>query len=170
MLDHLERLVKTAKELHAQWKCWAPPTEQKDFQCRIWGLEQVFLTLTSRKVDLYSSKSHRRCRKSGDCSLSSISYSTPAIKLKPTFLPKFTGIRCDFHWSEEIGKPFRDKGSQLGQKKSKSSSYLTAWMTKLQAIFAWCPIIQQMISFAFWRTVLEAKLPSPLRAPEASSS
>ncbi len=128
MLGHLERLVKTAKELHTQWTCWAPLTEQKDFQCRIQGLEQVFLMLTSRKVDFIQAKA----REDGERVVTSafISYPTPAIKLKPTSLPKFTDIRRDFH-GEEIGKPFKDKGSQLGQKKSKSSSYLTAWMTKL---------------------------------------
>lgn len=56
MFDYMERLVKRAKELHTQWKCWAPPAEQKDFQLRVRGLEQIIPKLMSRKAEFIQAK------------------------------------------------------------------------------------------------------------------
>lgn len=40
-----------AKELHTQWKAWASPAEQKDFQALIGGLELALPKLNSRTSD-----------------------------------------------------------------------------------------------------------------------
>lgn len=51
MFDYLKGLTKRAKELHTQWKCWAPPAEQKYFQLRVCGLEQIIPKLMSRRAE-----------------------------------------------------------------------------------------------------------------------
>lgn len=56
MFDYMEKLVKRAKELHTQWKCWAPPAERKDFQLRVRDLEQIIPKLMSRKAEFIQVK------------------------------------------------------------------------------------------------------------------
>lgn len=56
LFDYLERLVKKAKDLHKQWKFWAPPAEQKDFQWCIHHLKQAISKLISRKADFIQAK------------------------------------------------------------------------------------------------------------------
>ncbi|XP_051232860.1 uncharacterized protein LOC127350364 [Dicentrarchus labrax] len=90
MFDYMERPVKRAKELHTQWKCWAPPAEQTDFQLRERGLEQSIPKLMSRKAEFIQAKAEDTERVGSGAS---ISYPSSAIRLKPTSLPKFTGIR-----------------------------------------------------------------------------
>lgn len=100
MFNYLEGLIKRAKELHTQWKCWAPPAEQKDFQLRVRGLEQIIPKLMSRKAEFIQVRAKEDTERAENAA--SISHPTSAIRLKPIALPKFTGIRRDFHrWKRD---------------------------------------------------------------------
>ncbi len=91
MIGQLEKLVKAAKEVHKHWKCWAPPAEQQQFQSRIKDLETILPNLTIRQADFTGA--HVRGETSRLSTTSNSSVATPAIKLKPAVLPKFSGIR-----------------------------------------------------------------------------
>lgn len=51
MLNHLQGLVKTAREVHGWWKQWVPPDVQRDMQSHLKGLELHTPKLVSRKAD-----------------------------------------------------------------------------------------------------------------------
>ncbi len=100
MIGQLEKLVKAAKEVHKHWKCWAPPAEQQQFQSRIKDLETILPNLTIRQADFTGA--HVRGETSRLNTTSNSSVATPAIKLKPAVLPKFSGIRREFHrWKKD---------------------------------------------------------------------
>ncbi len=54
----------------------------------------------------------------------SISYPPPAIKLKPTSLPKFTGIRRDFHRWRRDWEALQRQGEPTGSKEVKKFQLL----------------------------------------------
>ncbi|KAL1250910.1 hypothetical protein QQF64_018706 [Cirrhinus molitorella] len=115
-LDHLERLVKTAKGLQK-----APFVEQKDFQCRMRLLEQTLLKLISRKADFIKAKAKEDSER---VTAAYICYPTPAIKLKPTSLPKFTGIRHDYHRWRRDWEALQRQGEPTGSKEVKKFQLL----------------------------------------------
>lgn len=39
--EEVPGLSEQQKVLHTKWKCWVPPTEQKDFQLLVQELEQI---------------------------------------------------------------------------------------------------------------------------------
>ncbi|KAI7792395.1 gag-pol fusion polyprotein [Triplophysa rosa] len=132
MLDHLERLVKTAKELYIKWKCWAPPAEKKDFQHRIRGLEQVLLKLISRKTDFI----HVRVKEEARNVVSAASISSiPVIKLKPTSLPKFTGIKRDFYRWRRDWETLQKQVEPTGSKEVKKFQLLDSLDEKITRDF-----------------------------------
>lgn len=59
MIGQLEKFVKTAKEVHKHWKCWAPPAEQQQFQIRIQGLETILPKLSIRQADFTGARQRR---------------------------------------------------------------------------------------------------------------
>ncbi|XP_038145790.1 uncharacterized protein LOC119786474 [Cyprinodon tularosa] len=117
MFDCMERLVKKTKELYTQWKCWAPPAEQKEFHLRVRELEQMVPKLMSRKAEFIEAKAKESAGKT--LSTSSISYPTSVIKLKPTSLPKFTGVRRDFHRWRRDWEALQSQGEPTGSKEVK---------------------------------------------------
>ncbi|XP_047221695.1 uncharacterized protein LOC124868446 [Girardinichthys multiradiatus] len=113
----MERLVKKAKEQYTQWKCWAPPAEQKDFHLRVRELEQIVPKLMSRKAEFIEAKAREDAGRVA--SASPISYPTSAIRLKPTSLPKLTGIRRDFHLWKRDWEALQSQGEPTGSKEVK---------------------------------------------------
>ncbi|KAJ0068903.1 hypothetical protein NL108_014013 [Boleophthalmus pectinirostris] len=108
MVKHLGTLVGRAKTLHTQWKCWAPPPEQKDLQSRVSDLERALLKLTARKVQFIQARVKDRLS-------STIDYiATPAIKLNVTHLPKFPGMKCDFYlWKKDWEEQQEQRAREL---------------------------------------------------------
>lgn len=129
MFDYMERLVKRAKELHTQWKCWAPPAERKDFQLRVRGLEQIIPKLMSRKAEFIGAKAKEEAERV--VSAASISYPTANIRLKPTSLPKFTGIRRDFHSWKRDWETLQRQGEPTGSKEVKKFQLLDSLDEKI---------------------------------------
>lgn len=129
MFDYMERLVKRAKELHTQWKCWAPPTEQKDFQLRVRGLEQMIPKLMSRKAEFIEAKAKEDIERV--VSAASINYPASTIRLKPTSLPKFTGIRRDFHRWRRDWEALQRQGEPTGSKEVRKFQLLDSLDEKI---------------------------------------
>ncbi|XP_049606772.1 uncharacterized protein [Syngnathus scovelli] len=128
LFDYMERLIKRAKELHTQWKCWAPPAEQKDFQLRVRELESIIPKLMSRKAWFIGAKAKEDVERS--VSAASISYPT-AIRLKPTPLPEFTGIRRDFHRWKRDWEALQRQGEPTGSKEVKKFQLLDSLDEKI---------------------------------------
>lgn len=78
-----------------------PPAEKKDFQLCVRGLEQIIPKLMSREVEFIQAKAKEDTERAENAV--SISHPTSAIRLKPTSLPKFTGIMHDFHCGKRLG-------------------------------------------------------------------
>lgn len=86
MIEHLGELVKRAKDLHTQWKSWAPAEEQQQLQARVRELERALMKLTARKAEFIKVRGKE----------------APATELKPASLPKFPGSGGDFHrWKSD---------------------------------------------------------------------
>lgn len=122
MFDYMEKLVKRAKELHTQWKCWVPPAERKDFQLRVRNLEQIIPKLMSRKAEFIQAKAKEDAERV--VSAATINYPTAAVRLKPTSLPKFTGIRRDFHRWKRDWEALQRQGEPTGSKEVKKFQLL----------------------------------------------
>lgn len=131
MFDYMEGLVKRAKELHTKWKGWAPPAEQKDFQLRVRELEQIVPKLMSKKAEFIEAKAKEDAERV--VSAASISYPTSisAIRLKPTSLPKFTGIRRDFHRWRGDWEALQRQGEPTGSKEVKKFQLLDSLDDKI---------------------------------------
>ncbi|KAJ8278530.1 hypothetical protein GJAV_G00088610 [Gymnothorax javanicus] len=129
MFDYMERLVKRAKELYTQWKCWAPPVEQKDFQLRVRELEQFIPKLMSKKAEFIQAKAKEDAERV--VSAASISCPASAIRLKPTSLPKFTGIRRDFHRWKRDWEALQRQGEPIGSKEVKKFQLLDSLDEKM---------------------------------------
>ncbi|KAK7898939.1 hypothetical protein WMY93_019792 [Mugilogobius chulae] len=102
-LSNLEAVVKTAKIEHDRWSFWSPPAEQTDFRKRLRELELSLSKLVSRKAAFIQAKIKEDREEAKTPPLVSLqTFQTPAIKLMPTALPKFTGIKRDYYrWRKE---------------------------------------------------------------------
>lgn len=56
MLNHLQKLVETAKETYSRWKRWVPLDEQESFQKHLRTLELLVPKLVSRKADFIQAR------------------------------------------------------------------------------------------------------------------
>ena len=100
-LNHLEKLIRTAKTTYEKWQRWAPKAEAKDIIERLRALEHCVPALISRTADFIEAKEEER-RSGLSLPTQTVPYAAPAIKLKPTSLPKFTGNKRAFYrwWKE----------------------------------------------------------------------
>ncbi len=114
--------MKAAKEVHKHWKCWAPPAEQQQFQSRIKDLETILPNLTIRQADFTGA--HVRGETSRLSTTSNSSVATPAIKLKPAVLPKFSGIRREFHRWKKDWEALQMQGEPTGSREVKKFQLL----------------------------------------------
>lgn len=119
-IEHLGELVKRAKDLHIQWKSWAPPEEQKEVQTRVRKLERALLKLTARKAEFI------KVRGKQDRSSSTITdyAALPATQLKSTSLPKFPGTRGDFHRWRKDWEALQEQGDPTGSREVKKIQLL----------------------------------------------
>ncbi|KAK7933141.1 hypothetical protein WMY93_004037 [Mugilogobius chulae] len=121
MLNHLEILVKRAKESHDHWRFWAPPAEQQDFSCRMRELELQLPQLVSKKALFIQAKLKEDAKKPP---VTLQAYSVPTIKLMPTALPKFTGVKRDFYRWRKEWEALQQQGEPTGSKEVKKFQLL----------------------------------------------
>lgn len=120
MIAHLGELVKRAKDLHTQWKSWAPPEEQQQLQTRIRKLDRGLMKLTSRKAEFIKVGG-----KEDNPNFTTTGYTTtPATQSKPASLPKFPGTRGDFHCWRKDWEALQKHGDPTGSKEIKTVQLL----------------------------------------------
>lgn len=129
MLDHLEKLVRVAREAHLQWSRWAPPPEKIDFDSCLKELELCFPKLASRKAMLIQAAGIKK-----DIERMPIVASptqVAAIKLKATSLPKFTGNKRDFYRWRKEWEALQRQGEPTGSKEVKKFQLLDSLEDKV---------------------------------------
>ncbi len=101
-LIHLERLVSRAVETLSSWERWIPTTK-KDIKSRVKQLRVENNGLVSRTGEFITARNVERSSQISspivpNTALQTMPF-TPVVRLKPTRLPKFSGIKRDFfHW------------------------------------------------------------------------
>lgn len=104
MVEHLGELVKRAKDLHTQWKSWAPAEEQQQLQTRVRELERALMKLTARKAEFIKVRGKEA--------------------LKPASLPKFPGKRGDFHRWRKDWEALQELTDPTGSKEVKKAQLI----------------------------------------------
>ncbi|XP_056127200.1 uncharacterized protein LOC130104596 [Rhinichthys klamathensis goyatoka] len=122
MIEQLEKLLKAAKEVHRHWKCWVPPAEQQQFQSRIKDLETILPKLTIRQAEFIGAHVREETSRLSTTSISRVT--TPVIKVKPAALPKFSGIRREFHRWKKDWEALQMQGEPTGSKEIKKYQLL----------------------------------------------
>lgn len=131
MLNHLGELVKAAREAHVRWNRWAPSAEQKDLKSRLRELEVCLPKLVSRKAEFIQAKVEQDSERAG----AAHSSPRPAIKLKPTSLPKFAGSKRDFHRWRKEWEALQKQGEPTGSKEVKKFQLLDSLDDKVAREF-----------------------------------
>lgn len=120
MLAHLAELVKRAKDLHIQWKSWAPPAEQQKLQTQVRELERALLKLTAKKAEFIKVQG-----KEDRPNFTTTGYTcTASLQVKPASLPKFPGTRGDFHRWRKDWEVLQEQGDPTGSSEIKKFQLL----------------------------------------------
>lgn len=112
-----------AKEEHQNWNRWAPPSEQKDFDCRIRELEVHLPKLVSQKAALIKAVSIKKDTEQEPISVCS-SAPVATIKLKATALPKFASNQRDYYRWRKEWEALQKQGEPTGSKEVKKFQLL----------------------------------------------
>ena len=131
MLNHLQKLMETAKETYSRWKRWVPLDEQESFQERLKTLELLVPKLVARKANFIQA----RIKKDTEGLIltgNAFSYPSPAIRLKPTALPKFTGNKRDFHRWKKDWEALQKQGEPTGSSEVKKAQLLDSLEDKIR--------------------------------------
>ena len=100
MLNHLQDLTKTAKGLHDRWKRWIPSDQKRVIQDRLRELDLTVPVLVSMKAEFIQVKLKEEDKR--QTWTAPLNPTMPTIRLKPIALPKFSGVKRDFHrWRKD---------------------------------------------------------------------
>lgn len=125
MLNNVEGLVKTVKETFRKWNRWIPDAERMDLQQRTRGLEACVPKLVSGKATLMQATLVQEESEGAPC------LKSPAIKLRPTALPKFDGNKRNFYsWKKDWGALQR-QGEPSGSKEVRKFQLLDSLEEKV---------------------------------------
>lgn len=126
MIEHMGELVKKAKELHTQWKSWAPPEEQQQLQTRVRELERALMKLTARKAEFIKVRGRNKPSPS-------ITKQTaaPATQTKSDSLPKCPGPRGDFYSWKKDWELLQRQGDPTGSGEVKKAQLLKSVDSKI---------------------------------------
>lgn len=130
MLDHLEGLVKAAKETNSHWNRWAPAMEQMDLTRRMRELEICLPRLVSGKAALIQAKVERD-RQPVATTGATQGQSVLAIKLRPTALPRFDGSRRSFYRWRKDWEALQSQGEPTGSVEVKKFQLLDSLEDKV---------------------------------------
>ncbi len=123
MLNHVQELVKTAKEVHNQWKRWVPSDAHRELQSHLRGLELHIPRLVCRKADFILAQIKEDTKRQAQVA-GGLIYPMPNIKLKPTALPRFTGNRRDFYRWKRDWDALQKQGDPTGSREVKKVQLL----------------------------------------------
>lgn len=125
MLSNLEGLVKTAKEAISRWSRWISDAERPDLQQRMRGVEGWLLELISGKANLLQAKLEH------SWSPEATSHPSPAIKLRPTALPRFDGNKRNFYLWKKEWEALQKQGEPTGSKEVRKFQLLDSLEEKV---------------------------------------
>lgn len=126
MLHNLEGRVKAAKEAVRKWTRWIPDVERTDFQQRMRDMEACLLELVSGKAALMQAKlEQRKLPEETPCS------QLPAIKLRPTALPRFDGNKRNFYLWKKDWDALQKQGDPTGSKEVRKFQLLDSLEEKV---------------------------------------
>ena len=117
MLTHLRDITRTAKERHDRWKRWIPSDRKKDIQDRLKELDLTIPVLVSRKAEFIQVKLKEEDKQ--QTRTVPPNPPMPSIKLKATALPKFSGIKRDFHRWRKDWEALQRQGEPTGSREVK---------------------------------------------------
>lgn len=129
MLNHLQKLVETAKETYSRWKRWVSLDEQESFKEHLRTLKLLGPKLVSRKADF----TQARIKKDTEILAltgNAFNYPSPAIRLRPTALPKFTGNKRDYRWKKHW-ETLQKQGEPTGSSEVKKVQLLDSLEDKI---------------------------------------
>lgn len=123
LLNHLKELVKTAKDVHCQWKRWISPNVQEEIQSKLQKMELCIPQLVSKKAYFIQAKIKEDIERLSRTPSTS-NYLPPIVKLKPTTLPKFTGIKREFYRWRKDWEALQNLGEPTGSREVKKIQLL----------------------------------------------
>ncbi|XP_059209564.1 uncharacterized protein LOC131988465 [Centropristis striata] len=124
-LNHLKELAKTAKEAYSRWSQWVPPDAKQGCQSRLRELDLHIPRLISKTADVIQARKEEDAERQIWTPTPSYSQpSIPAIRLKPTALPKFTGNKRDFHRWRKDWEALQRQGEPTGSREVKKVQLL----------------------------------------------
>ncbi len=117
-LIHLERLVSRAVETLSSWERWIPTTEKKDIESRVKQLRVENNGLVSRTGEFTTACNVERSSQISspivpNTALQTMPF-TPVERIKPTRLPKFSGIKRDFFCWKKDWESLQKQGEPTG--------------------------------------------------------
>ncbi|XP_036006859.1 uncharacterized protein LOC118567017 [Fundulus heteroclitus] len=130
ILNHLKELVNTAKEVHSRWKRWIPQDAQKVIQDKLRGIDCYVPRLVSRTAEFIQTKIKMDDQRQTEIGIYS-NYPLPAIKLKPTALPRFSGNKRDFFRWKSDWEALQKQGEPTGSAGVKKVQLLDSLEEKL---------------------------------------
>ncbi len=117
-LIHLERLVSRAVETLSSWERCIPTTEKKDIESRVKQLRVENNGLVSRTGEFITARNVERSSQISspivpNTALQTMPF-TPVLRIKPTRLPKFSGIKSDFFRWKKDWESLQKQGEPTG--------------------------------------------------------
>ncbi|GAA6082856.1 uncharacterized protein LOC124401004 [Tachysurus ichikawai] len=108
-LELLMRLVKEATGTLSNWERWAPATERKPLEGRVRKMKERSNELEARKAEFVWARRAAEDAQAPEISMrekldvgAHSAQVMPVVRIKPTSLPTFTGIRRDFYrWKRD---------------------------------------------------------------------
>ncbi len=127
-LIRLERLVSRAVKTLSSWERWIPTTEKKDIESRVKQLRVENNGLVSRTGELITARNVERSSQISspivpNTALQTMPF-TPVVRIKPTRLPKFSGIKRDFFRWKKDWESLQKQGEPTGSAEVKKIQLL----------------------------------------------
>lgn len=130
ILNHLKELVKDAKDVHSRWKRWMPLHVQRDIQDKLRGFDRHVPRMVARTAEFIQAKM-KEDENGQDRERIQSNYPPPAIKLKPTALPKFGGSKRDFFRWKKDWEALQRQGEPTGSREVKKVQLLDSLDEKI---------------------------------------
>ena len=116
-LQHVTGLVKTATQVLGQWRQWIPSEELVPLQNRFKRLELLVPPLVAKMANFIQVRVKEDEERTPPPS--PLIKTVPVIKLKPTALPKFTGVNRDFYRWKKDWEALQMQGEPTGSSEVK---------------------------------------------------
>ncbi|XP_073797048.1 uncharacterized protein [Danio rerio] len=115
------RLVKEATVTLLKWERWIPAPERKDLESHVRKLKECSNELESRKAEFAWARRAAEDTQALDTSMTNnpnimvpAGQIMPVVKIKPTSLPKFTGIKRDYYRWKRDWENLQKQGEPTG--------------------------------------------------------